>query len=75
MITHDALYQLLREGLIGQRHKEAADRLLQRICIEDGMSHFRAWYVYQGVRIFGGGSSRPTKKRTHPLLTAPSAKL
>lgn len=65
-LVHDALYQLLREGLIPQELRQAADMILRDICREDGMSAPRAWWVYNGVRLGGGpaaaiGSSRPVK--------------
>jgi hypothetical protein len=55
-LVHDALYQIMREELIPQEHREYADKLLHKICLEDGMSTLRAWLVYQGVRL-GGASS------------------
>lgn len=64
-LVHDALYQLLREGLLPQECRDYADRLLQKICLEDGMSQLRAWWVYQGVRIGGGPHA------ALDLLTAP----
>lgn len=66
-LVHDALYQLIGLGLIGVNHRINADRLLQQICRQDGMSAIRAWWVYQGVR-FGGG---PAVEQTNPILTAP----
>jgi hypothetical protein len=49
-LVHDALYQLLRERHLDMEiHRKDADRLLQQICKEDGMSSIRAWWVYQGV--------------------------
>lgn len=55
-LVHDALYQLMREGYIPESYREHADRLLQRMCIEDGMTAIRAWWVYKAVR-FGGEKS------------------
>ncbi len=52
-LVHDALYQLIREGLLPLSERENADAELRRICLEDGMSAVRAWWVFQGVRIFG----------------------
>ena len=52
-LVHDALYQLIREGLLPLSDRENADAELRRICMEDGMSAVRAWWVFQGVRIFG----------------------
>lgn len=64
-LVHDALYQLMREGLLdAARYRETADRLLQTHCIEDGMSSLRAWWVYQAVRIGGGPSSTPGGGKT-----------
>jgi hypothetical protein len=46
-LVHDALYQLMREGLLDMTaHRDPADRLLQSICIQDGMSKLRARWVY-----------------------------
>ena len=64
-LVHDALYQLIRDGhLIGEmthanKHmidklRKKADKILYKICREDGMSWFRAKYVYRAVRWFGG---------------------
>lgn len=54
-LVHDALYQLIREGYLDKKvWRPYADKLLRKICLEDGMSKFRAWYVYHSVRWFGG---------------------
>lgn len=55
-LVHDGLYQLLRTGNLPQSYKNAADRILYELCIEDGMSRFRAWYWWKGVQMFGGNS-------------------
>jgi hypothetical protein len=69
-LVHDALYQLMREGLLDHTvHREAADRILQSLCREDGMTALRAWWVYQGVRLFGNPASDPAQQR--PVLWAP----
>jgi hypothetical protein len=61
-LVHDALYQLMREGLLDRKYKDAADRLLQQILIEDGASKLNAWICYQGVKMFGKKSTYPEKK-------------
>ena len=46
-LVHDALYQLMRlEELDYKTDRKYADQLLKKICRGDGMSAFRAWYVY-----------------------------
>ena len=52
-LVHDALYQLIREGHLPRSAKQAADDALKRICIEDGMSALRAWWVHRAVSKFG----------------------
>ena len=71
-LVHDALYQLMRERKLPQSRREDADRALQRICIEDGMSRIRAWWVYTGVRMGGGPSADPVNDK--PILWAPTEK-
>ena len=64
-LVHDALYQLMREGIIAQDQRKRADEILREICLKDGMSKIRAWWVYKGVRIGGKGAAKPD------LQTAP----
>lgn len=61
-LVHDVLYQLIRENLLDKKNRKEADRILRDICIEDGMSKFRANYVYHAVRIFGAKSAKPKKR-------------
>ena len=71
-LVHDALYQLMREGhLDADRYRDVADRLLQTMCQEDGMTALRAWWVYQGVRLGGGPSADPASNK--PIKRAPKA--
>jgi hypothetical protein len=53
-LGHDALYQLIRLGVLNESHREAADKLLRKWLLEDGMTHVRAQLWYEGVRAFGG---------------------
>jgi hypothetical protein len=64
-LVHDALYQLMREGKIAQDQRKRADQILRAICLQDGMSKIRAWWVYRAVRIGAVKSAKPD------LLTAP----
>lgn len=68
-LVHDALYQLIRLGLLGPEQRSAADRELYKTCREDGMNVLRAAYVYRCVRWFGKGAANPARER--PILTAP----
>jgi len=56
-LVHDALYQLMRNEMLPLSRRGEADRLLQKMCKEDGMSSLRAWWVYQGVAKFGKKSA------------------
>ena len=63
-LIHDALYQLMREGVINEKYRKTADLALRELCIQDGMSKLRAWWVYQGVRL--GGKKSATKGNVKP---------
>ena len=68
-LVHDAIYQLIRLGLIDQTNKSVADDLLHNICVEDGMWHFRAEVWEECVKRLAGGSCMPSGER--PILVAP----
>jgi hypothetical protein len=70
-LVHDALYQLIRIKKIPYRYKEYADLLLKKICLEDGMSNFRANYVYQAVKFFGGASAKPGSEKPDKIICVP----
>lgn len=57
-LVHDALYNLVRMGLLPERYRSEADKVLRRLCREDGMSALRSAWVYHSVRTFGWGSTR-----------------
>lgn len=63
-LVHDAIYQLLRESKISKTYREYADKLLRYLCLKDGMSKFRAWYVYWSVRKFAGYAAKERKVKT-----------
>jgi hypothetical protein len=64
-LVHDALYQLMREGKLDRKiDRETADKVLKRICLEDGMNIIRATYSYYAVRWFGASTARAKKKYT-----------
>jgi hypothetical protein len=71
-LVHDALYQLMRlSALDYQVHRKRADELLREICIEDGMSSFKGWLVYQAVHIFAAGSARPQQEPEVEIVCVP----
>jgi len=69
-LVHDALYQLMREGhLDNHNYRDDADRILQRLCKEDGMWSARAWWVYEAVRRFADPAADPASEK--PVIHAP----
>jgi hypothetical protein len=58
-LVHDALYQLMRLGLLGRRYRKFADLELKRICLKSGMNRFWARLIYWGVRVFAGKGVQP----------------
>lgn len=68
-LVHDALYQLLRMGLLRENYRKPADRELRDICIEDGMWKWRARGWYRFVRSLAGGYADP--KNLKKIRTAP----
>ena len=68
-LVHDALYQLSRQEYLSGASRLQADLELKKICLEDGMSRIRAWWVYKGVRWGGGYAAAP--KNVKVVLTAP----
>jgi len=57
-LVHDAFYELIRLGFVDKKDRKKADKLLREMCITDGMTKFRAWYVYNSLRFAGGLSVR-----------------
>ena len=68
-LVHDALYQLMREGLLPEDQRGIADKLLRDICIEDGMYGWRANLWYAAVRKFAGFAAEPDNAKE--IITAP----
>ena len=58
-LVHDALYQLIRLGILPPGARKEADKLFRRLLKEDGMPFIRRWYFYRAVRWFGAASARP----------------
>lgn len=65
-LFHDALYQMMREGYLNRLiYREVADTILHDACVVEGMSKFRAWYVYKIVRACG---EKHTKKKLNKIF-------
>ena len=59
-LVHDALYQMIREGLLDRQYREAVDRLFRAMLIERGVWRLVAWAAYYAVRVFGNFAVRKT---------------
>lgn len=59
-LVHDALYQLIREGLLAREHRAAVDGLFRDLLIERGVWRVVAWAAYYAVRVFGNFAVRKT---------------
>ena len=70
-LVHDALYQLLRMELLTQDHVIIADKLFRKMLKEDGMSSFRAWYWYRGLRLANGKAAKPGTQKPPVIICAP----
>ena len=68
-LVHDALYQLMREDLLDRQHRDAADRFLEQVCVEDGMRPLKAARIYFIVKNFG--KHRAYRQEEPPLRSAP----
>ena len=71
-LVHDVLYQIMRlGGLDHKKYRKRADEILREMCVEDGMSAFRAWYVYQAVWWFGESSATPKPEPEVEVICVP----
>ena len=66
--VHDAIYYLIRQGLLPPEAKEIADELLHDICLIDEMWHWRADIWYAGVDKLADAAADPKNKRTVYLI-------
>ena len=62
-LVHDALYQLIRMGLLSLAWREQADLELKRIIKLKKMNRFRAWYVYRMVKRFAAFAADPKNRK------------
>ena len=63
-LVHDALYQLMRtEHIEKDKWRAEADLELKRICLKDGMSKIRAWYVHRAVHKAASLAADPRRRK------------
>ena len=72
-LIHDALYQLMRMGLLPESERAAADAILREAMIACGAAPWRARLWYWMVRPFAAGAARKRGKYDEQtlILTAP----
>lgn len=68
-LAHDALYELMRKGLLPRRFRLAADKDFRRINRASGMNGLRSKYIYRGVRLGGRRATLASHKKK--VLVAP----
>jgi len=51
-LFHDALTQLIGEGLLDKKYRKYADQLFRKHLLEDGMPKWQAWCYYSAVRTY-----------------------
>lgn len=61
--AHDAIYQLMRLGLLPTSYRVTADELFENLCITDGMLKIRAVLWERCVRWFAGGAAMQKSER------------
>lgn len=67
-LVHDALYQLMRAGMLAQDARDEADKLLFDLLIQDGCWEWRASLWLWTLRRFAGYAA---KRQNEPVLEAP----
>ncbi len=69
-LVHDALYQLMRHKHLNLgTHRQKADKLFEKMCIEDGVPKGIARVFYIGLRVGGRPSADPANRKE--ILKAP----
>lgn len=68
--VHDALYGLMRAGHLDPAvFRNAADKLMRQMCVEDKTVHAYAQTIYEGLCLGGEKNTRPEAEP--PVLIAP----
>jgi hypothetical protein len=56
-LIHDACYQLIRLGELDMSYRDKADRLFEKICVDDGVNKMIAKVYYNALKLFGESSA------------------
>ena len=65
-LIHDALYQLMRMGLLDRKWKSKVDLLFEKTLVEDDMWEWRARIWYRGVaELAEGATLAKNQKKVH----------
>lgn len=67
-LAHDALYQLISEGVLPMKIRKACDDYMLQICKINGMPAWRRWYVKAALSWFGWIAAS-NKKREHVIAS------
>lgn len=51
--VHDALYRMIRGGMLPRNLRAPADLELRKLMLRDNAGRIRAWYFWLAVRLFG----------------------
>lgn len=62
-LEHDALYQLMRRGLLPRSNRRAADRLFRETCRKDGVPRIVANVYYAVLRKLGSPAADPSNQK------------
>lgn len=63
-LKHDALYQLIAQGLLDIKWREVADNIFLQDCKIDGLWPWFAQAAYNAVRLFGKKYVLPDSRKT-----------
>ena len=63
-MVHDAFYQLMRRKKVSPRkYRDKADKLFQKLCVEDGVEKKVARAYYAALKIAGAPNAAPENKK------------
>jgi len=66
-LVHDALYQLMRAGLLPVEYRKFADYEFKKILVEEGMGKWRVAYWHWAVRTFAKSCATERKEKIYEV--------